>query len=222
MVFRSLWLLILKETQTIVTGLTALSILRLRNAHSIYIGGGATLAAVVAKILKRFIRQPRPELSLKKTYGMPSTHSSSIAFFGVYLSLCIWNIRPHPRFLPHLLSRHGDSGDFSPLIRLLLTSGVAFGAISVCWSRVKLTYHTPAQVFAGASVGSILAVVCYAVWQNKLSIYADTWDAVIENIFQGGVNSLRQGSITPLRENVIAVYEQWRQHQRSARHVREL
>lgn len=173
---------------------------------------------VTAKLLKRCIRQPRPELSLKKTYGMPSTHSSSIAFFGVYLSLCIWNLRPHSRFLPHLLSRHGDAGDFSPLIRLLLTSAVAFGAISVCWSRVKLTYHTPAQVVAGAGVGSILALVCYAVWQNKLVQHANTWDGVIESLFDGGVNSLRQGSISPLRENVVAIHQQWTRY----RQVREL
>lgn len=38
------------QTQTIVTGLTAISILRLRNAHSIYLGAGATLAAVVGEL----------------------------------------------------------------------------------------------------------------------------------------------------------------------------
>lgn len=141
---------------------------------------------------------------------MPSTHSSSIAFFGVYLSLCIWNLRPHPRFLPHLLSRHGDSGDFSPLVRLLLTSGVAFGAVSVCWSRVKLTYHTPAQVMAGASVGGILAVMAFMLWQGELRQYADTWDGAIEALYSGGLRSVREGSIYPLRENVNALHEQWR------------
>ena len=68
---RTLWLLILKEvratkracssstlnprrmhgkqTQTIVTLATALSILHLRNLHSVYIGAGATVAAVVGE-----------------------------------------------------------------------------------------------------------------------------------------------------------------------------
>ena len=35
------------QTQTIVTLMTAFSILHLRNAHSVYLGAGATLAAVV-------------------------------------------------------------------------------------------------------------------------------------------------------------------------------
>lgn len=142
---------------------------------------------------------------------MPSTHSSSIAFFGVYLSLCIWNLRPHPRFLPHLLSRHGDSGDFSPFVRLLLTSGVAFGAISVCWSRVRLTYHTPAQVLAGAGVGGTLAVLCFLLWQGYLRPYASDMDGVIEGLFDGGVKSVKEGSIQPLRGNVVAMHDQWRQ-----------
>lgn len=35
------------QTQLIVTSLTAISIIHLRNVHSVYIGAGATLAAVV-------------------------------------------------------------------------------------------------------------------------------------------------------------------------------
>lgn len=144
---------------------------------------------------------------------MPSTHSSSIAFFGVYLSLCIWNLRPHPRFLPHLLSRHGDAGDFSPFVRLLLTSAVAFGAGSVCWSRVKLTYHTPAQVVAGAGVGSIMAVACFVLWQGYLTPYARILDGVLEDLFNGGVRSVKEGSLQPLKGNVVALHEQWKQSQ---------
>lgn len=170
----------------------------------------------LAKLLKRCIRQPRPELSLKKTYGMPSTHSSSIAFFGVYLSLCIWNLRPHPRFLPHLLSRHGDAGDFSPFVRLLLTAGVAFGAISVCWSRVKLTYHTPLQVVAGAAVGGTLAVLSFLFWQGYARQYSRVMEGVIEDLFSGGVRSVKEGSIQPLKGKVVTLHEQWRQSRRTS------
>lgn len=84
---RSLYLLILKEANIVITVLTAISILYLRSAHSLWFGLGAIIATVTAKILKRCIKQPRPTESTKKSFGMPSTHSSSITFYGVYLLL---------------------------------------------------------------------------------------------------------------------------------------
>lgn len=141
---------------------------------------------------------------------MPSTHSSSISFFGVYLSLCIWNLRPHSRFLPHLLSRRGDSGDFSPLIRLILTTGVLFGTISVCWSRIKLTYHTKEQVIVGAMVGSSIAVGAFVLWQSQLQGYAKMVEGIVESLMIDGWNSLTSRDITPLKENVMDLKSQWR------------
>jgi membrane-associated phospholipid phosphatase len=145
---------------------------------------------------------------------MPSTHSSSIAFFGVYLSLCIWNLRPHPRFLPHLLSRHGDSGDFSPVVRLFLTSAVAFGAISVCWSRVRLTYHTKAQVIAGAGVGSAIAVGCFVLWQTTLRQHSKWAEGIVEALLLDVWQSIRNGSMHPLKENVGSLHSRWQEHVR--------
>jgi len=84
---RSLYLVILKEANIVITVLTALSILYLRSAHSLWFGLGAIIATATAKILKRCIKQPRPTESTKKSFGMPSTHSSSITFYGVYLLL---------------------------------------------------------------------------------------------------------------------------------------
>ncbi|GAA5916791.1 hypothetical protein JCM5296_007391 [Sporobolomyces johnsonii] len=97
--FKQLWLYTLQNTQFVVTALTAFFIIRIRTAHSLYFGAGTLVAAFTAKILKRFIRQPRPVGAKKydKTYGMPSTHSSSIAFFGVYLSLSSLLLPLHPR-----------------------------------------------------------------------------------------------------------------------------
>ena len=141
---------------------------------------------------------------------MPSTHSSSIAFFGVYLSLCIWNLRPHPRFLPHLLSRDGDSGDFSPVVRLFLTSTVLYGAASVCWSRVKLTYHTQAQVVAGVAVGAIIAVGWFILWQERIKVHAKWVEGLVDQLLAVSVDSWRTRSVQPLRENVAGLSGQWR------------
>ena len=45
MAFRALWLFLLANTQSIVTTLTALAILRIRTAHSLYFGAGTLVAA---------------------------------------------------------------------------------------------------------------------------------------------------------------------------------
>jgi dolichyldiphosphatase len=144
---------------------------------------------------------------------MPSTHSSSIAFFGVYLSLCVARLKPHPRFLPNLLSRQGDSEDFSLPIRLLLTAGVLYGASSVCWSRVKLTYHTPAQVIAGAAVGSSLAIACFVLWQHSLADYAPTAERIVEDLLLVGLESWQGRSLEPMKQNLVALQREWQHSQ---------
>ncbi|KAA1075815.1 hypothetical protein PGT21_027483 [Puccinia graminis f. sp. tritici] len=94
---KSLYLIILKEANIVITVLTAFSILYLRSAHSLWFGLGAIVATATAKILKRCIKQPRPTESTKKSFGMPSTHSSSITFYGIYLLLVCLLLPIHPK-----------------------------------------------------------------------------------------------------------------------------
>lgn len=142
---------------------------------------------------------------------MPSTHSASIAYFGVYLSLCIAFLKPHPRFLPNLLSRRGDSEDFSPIVRALLTAGVLYGAVSVMWSRVRLTYHTSAQVIAGASVGSILAITFFSFWQHTLAPHAPVAEGIVEDLLILLLESWQLKSLEPITSNLQAlIREEWR------------
>lgn len=70
-----LWLL--KHTQSIVTTATAVAILHLRTCHVLYFTIGSLATSFTAKGLKRVINQPRPPGSkVKRTSGMPSTHSA--------------------------------------------------------------------------------------------------------------------------------------------------
>ena len=48
---------------------------------------GITLNIIVVKILKRFIRMPRPIMRKNSTFGMPSTRAATLTFIIVYLIL---------------------------------------------------------------------------------------------------------------------------------------
>ncbi|GAA5823664.1 hypothetical protein JCM11251_000717 [Rhodosporidiobolus azoricus] len=186
--FRQIGLYVLQNTQFVVTSLTAYFILRIRTAHSLYFGAGTLVAAFSAKLLKKCIRQPRPVGAKKyqKTYGMPSTHSSSIAFFGTYLSLSSLLLPLHPRvtaLLPFydrfssLASTLGPGAAQSSFwakhfvgvfgqraTRVGLAAFFLAGTASVCWSRVRLGHHTKAQVLVGAGLGSTVALAWMSLW----------------------------------------------------------
>ncbi|GAA5896706.1 hypothetical protein JCM6882_005015 [Rhodosporidiobolus microsporus] len=185
---RQAWLYVLQNTQFVVTSLTVYFILRIRTAHSLYFGAGTLVAAFSAKLLKRCIRQPRPVGAKKyqKTYGMPSTHSSSIAFFGTYLSLSSLLLPLHPRVTallpfydrfstlastlgpgaaqPSFWAKHfvGTAGQRAT--RVALAAFFLAGTASVCWSRVRLGHHTRAQVVVGAGLGSLVALGWMGLW----------------------------------------------------------
>ncbi|GAA6061391.1 hypothetical protein JCM10212_000651 [Sporobolomyces blumeae] len=206
---KRLWLSTLQHTQFVVTSLTVFFILRIRTVHSVYFGAGTLVAAFTAKLLKKCIKQPRPEGAKKyeRTYGMPSTHSSSIAFFGVYLSLISVLLPLNPRFtsLIPLYDQHvsrivatsepktsipGSLATSSPspsrplaehVVRFALASFFVLGSSSVCWSRVRLGHHTRLQVIAGATLGGAIALAWLTAW-----IGVRGWDDALGTEVVGG------------------------------------
>lgn len=64
----------LSQTNVVVTGLTALTLLYTRSAGVLYFITGALFTSGAAKVAKRFVRQPRPTQTLpgrqKQTYGL--------------------------------------------------------------------------------------------------------------------------------------------------------
>ena len=46
---------------------------------------GITLNIIIVKILKRFLRMPRPIMRKNSTFGMPSTRAATLTFIIVYL-----------------------------------------------------------------------------------------------------------------------------------------
>ena len=119
-----------ESTRFAVSGAVAATLLVRRDAETLTWVAGAILAAVCNKILKRIIKEDRPEAG--DDGGMPSSHACSVCHLGVGAAL---------RF---------------PLTNLQLGGLAAYGATSLAW-RVTNRYHTAPQVLVGGAFGAATA-----------------------------------------------------------------
>jgi len=168
--WRPWWLPLFERTNITVIALTAISILWTRSAGVAYCGAGAVACSLTVKYgLKRILRQPRPVLGKKKTYGMPSTHSASIAYFATFVPLACLYLPLHP-------SVPGGEGArvVAPIIVLPFATMIAM-------SRVWLGHHTWTQVAAGCAYGVAWACLCFTLWTRGLNEYGPT----VEQYFGG-------------------------------------
>lgn len=125
-----------------------------REIEPVIVVGGHLVSEVLNKILKKIIKQPRPEFhkdfgtgSYSLTYGMPSAHSQFMGFFCGYF-ICI------------ILFKMQNFGDFEKMISasILVTVGTL-----VCFSRVYLLYHTYQQVLVGVMFGALLGLIYFVI-----------------------------------------------------------
>ncbi|KAE8250654.1 hypothetical protein A4X13_0g4519 [Tilletia indica] len=189
-------LTVLRHTDVIVVAATAVGVMHLRTSHAVIYSLGSTATSFTAKGLKKIIKQPRPEGSYnKRTHGMPSTHSSSITFMGLYLSLCFLLLPLHPSIpVPSALtnpppsSSTSSSGLISDLgVRMGYAAFTAMFPAIVIWSRIALGLHTPAQCGVGALLGAFNAVVLFTGW-NGMRVWGLD-NGFVPAVLQEGVGS---------------------------------
>ncbi|KAJ6547547.1 hypothetical protein B0H19DRAFT_1166230 [Mycena capillaripes] len=149
---RPWWLSFLDRTNITVTGLTAFAILLTRSAGVAYFGAGALACSISVQILKGGIRQPRPVLGKKKTYGMPSTHSATIAYYSAYVPLACMGLPLHPSI---------PGGEAARVIAPILL--LPWAAL-IAMSRIWLQHHTYKQVAFGVLYGVAFAGMWFALW----------------------------------------------------------
>ncbi|KAH9982398.1 hypothetical protein BGW80DRAFT_1161103 [Lactifluus volemus] len=157
----SLYKLILRfldKTHVVVTAITACTVLYTRSAGVAYFSAGALACSITVKMLKRVLRQARPvqttDRKQKQTYGMPSTHSATITFYGTYIPLaCAW-LPLHPSLPENTL--------FRPLATLLAVPW----ALAVAGSRIRLGHHTVPQVAVGCAYGFTFAWGWFSLWTH--------------------------------------------------------
>jgi dolichyldiphosphatase len=84
---------------------------------------------------------------------MPSSHSTAISFFAVYLQ-CV-------------ATQYISVGSGTELMTAgLLLFLFHWFALGVMWSRVRLGHHTRSQVLAGMALGGISAFLSFVIWQK--------------------------------------------------------
>lgn len=132
-----------------IAGFLALIMFR-RDLHTITFFCGVLLNDVVNRILKHWIKEPRPiiryHMFKENGYGMPSSHSQFIWFFTVYTTLFIL-IRLH-----HM----NNNAPLERAVRILVLITCWALAFLVSISRIYLVYHTWPQVFVGSAIGTLL------------------------------------------------------------------
>ena len=127
-----------------------------------------------AKILKKVIKQPRPDGAPLSSYGMPSDHSQFVAFTAVYL-------------FQVLVARQGIRK--SALILTTLSMGLT--CFAVFYSRLYLRAHTVEQVVVGALLGLITGRLWYWATTSqflkwtKLTKFADRVYDKVYDLFLG-------------------------------------
>ncbi|CAO1628241.1 unnamed protein product [Sympodiomycopsis kandeliae] len=147
---------ILRHTQGIVTIATTIGCIVLWDVECVYYVSGSLLTSFLAKALKKVIREERPQGSaVRKSSGMPSTHSSTISFMCTYLAL--------------------NGGGIHPILRI----GLVGLPLLVMWSRVRLGVHTPRQVIVGGTLGLLTGIAWNQLWlsssvkEHPLTLQAD-------------------------------------------------
>ena len=113
---------------------------------------GLLLSTIGNEIAKKVIRDPRPEQSHKKGYGMPSDHSQFMAFFTAFV------------FVYFHINRL-----LNPWFLTLIALSNTVISLLVMYSRIYLGVHTLSQVLVGASIGALLGSV-YALTISRLQL----------------------------------------------------
>ena len=98
---------------------------------------GLLIVIVIVKILKRIIRQDRPQMNGKTDYGMPSTRAGIVFFIAIYLLL--------------------ENDKLSQSTRIFL---IMFACMS-SYMKYYLNEHTISQLLLGGIIGVLVAYILH-------------------------------------------------------------
>jgi dolichyldiphosphatase len=118
-------------------------------------------------------------VNFKVEYGMPSSHSGATSFFAVYGSLALLSSYPLPlEALDPVFWTSPKAFERAPLKELsafFFATGLILFSILVAWSRVRIGYHTVAQVVVGYLVGTTVSYLWWTLWNGFVSKVIQSW-----------------------------------------------
>jgi dolichyldiphosphatase len=145
--------------------------------HHLFFFLGLVFSHELAKLIKRTVKQPRPDGAFLSSYGMPSDHSQFLFFATTYVTCVLFsraNIKKSSAFI-------------SSVTMLSIT-------LIVCYSRLFLGVHTWQQVLVGALLGIVTGPIWYKITTGYLlskKLLVSTIDnlyQVVYNVFLGTVS----------------------------------
>ncbi|EQC33206.1 hypothetical protein SDRG_09190 [Saprolegnia diclina VS20] len=123
-----------------------------RDLHVICMLLGQMVNEVVNQILKRTIDQKRPDGAEMHDAGMPSAHAQFMAFFATYVVL----------YTSNRMSKRREWEHKAAMV------GIVALAFLCCISRIRLGYHSYAQVVVGVAVGAGVGILWYICMERIL------------------------------------------------------
>ncbi|KAJ3733017.1 hypothetical protein DFJ43DRAFT_272771 [Lentinula guzmanii] len=154
-----LWLRFLDKTNSTVISITACFLLYTQSSGVAYFALGTAACIMTVKMIKKLIRQERPGNKRRKTYGMPSTHSTTSTYYATYILLAALYLPIH-QSLPQ-----------TSTTRILSLLIVLPWATMIALSRLWLGHHTLAQILVGCALGFGFACLWFFIWVSGLNGY---------------------------------------------------
>ena len=110
----------------------------------------AVTNGVLSKIIKNWLKIPRPVESKKNGYGMPSSHAQSFFFFLTALSI------NHRRIFRN------------PVEAAVVCTSIAVYSVVAAYWRVVTKLHSTTQTVVGAVLGTLVALSAARVEQSGI------------------------------------------------------
>jgi len=142
-----------------VVGLIAIAVVNTRIKHASFLMA-IGIAFVISYVLKKIIKEPRPEGVHKDGYGMPSNHSAFALVFTVIFLHRLWVSIIRPFWI-------------KPVLAFLI---ILFAILNL-WSRVAYRVHTPAQCAVGSLIGLVVGLLWILIeWKCPIDRFQDILD----------------------------------------------
>nr|CCA20165.1 dolichyldiphosphatase 1 putative [Albugo laibachii Nc14] len=129
-----------------------------RDLDTLFMVAGQLTNEALNKSLKYLIRHRRPTGASITGHGMPSAHAQFITFFSTFVVLYTWR----------RLNTHRKLEQHCTILAAVILSWI------VCISRIRLRYHTPMQVYVGAVIGVLFAIIWFSLSTHIPRSYFDT------------------------------------------------